>query len=439
MRVVQLAKSKIVLSFFLAITTSSLLPVLVHAQAGTENAPMVSDTADVSCAKLTDANTWTTFPSNMSGVGTSHTTLANFLANDLDEVPPVIGSGDRPPVIGYDNGVQWASGDQSTRIWAPQGMTELTVNGTNVHIVGWSYINTNPPSGEPQEYPNGSRISIMNTQTLAGAQYRDVILVVPTGVGTYKPAIQHAGGLAVFGHYLYTTNTANGFHVFDLDNLIAVDGDNTLCKEADGVTGIFGKVGTKWCADGYGYMLPEISEYRASDTCGTKVAYDWAGQDPRPATPLILSGEYCNLAGYGCGSNTSGDRALYTRMFQWQMNGNKIKTTNNVATPYKVYYVNQRNVQGAAPDQNSGYTADSYWLSSLRHDSSIIKVSPSATAKYWDVDDSQAPWGPEGLFSTTAGHLWISTEGHTDSAGNFITDPAGGGRVLIYIDSTQIE
>jgi len=219
---------------------SLLATTPAHAQAGTENAPMVVDTDDTSCAKLTDTNTWSTFPSDMSGVGTSHTTLADFIANDLTQTAPELTSSTHPPVIGYDNGIQWASGDQSTTIWSPQGMTELTVNSTNVHIVGWSYINANPPSGEPQEYPNGSRISIMNTQALSNAQYRDVILVVPTGSGTYKPAIQHAGGLAVFGHYLYTTNTSNGFHVFDLDNIIAVDGDNTLCKESDGVTGIFG-------------------------------------------------------------------------------------------------------------------------------------------------------------------------------------------------------
>ncbi|WP_446743665.1 hypothetical protein [Silvibacterium acidisoli] len=399
---------------------------------------MVEDTSDKSCAKLTDANTWTTFPNDMAGVGT-HTTLANFLAGNLDETAPEISSDQAPSVIGYGNGVTWASGDESTSAWSPQGMTELTVNSTNVHIVGWSYINANPPSGEPQEYPNGSRISIMNTQALSNAPYRDVILVVPTGSGTYKPAIQHAGGLAVFGHYLYTTNTSNGFHVFDLDNLIAVDGDSTLCKKSDGVTGIFGEVEGKWCADGYGYMLPEISEYQASDSCSTPVAYDWAAQDPRPSTPLLLSGEYCNLAGYGCGSTSSNNRALYTRLFQWKMDGNKLLTTNGIATPSEVFYVNQRNVQGAAPDQNSGYETNSYWLSSLRHDSSIIKVTPSDTAKYWSVDDGQAPWEPEGMFSTTAGHLWISTEGNDTSSGSLNTDPATGGRVLIYIDSTQIE
>ncbi len=375
----------------------------------------------------------------MSNVGTAHTTLANFLANNLDETAPELTSSNHPSTIGYDNGVEWASGDQSTSVWHPQGMTELTVNGLNVHLVGWSYINTAPPAGEPQEYPNGSRLSIMNTQALNNAPYRDVILVLPTGSGTYKPAIQHAGGLAVFGHYLYTTNTSNGFHVFDLDNLIAVDADNTLCKESDGVTGIFGKVGSKWCADGYGYMLPEISEYHASDTCNVKVAYDWAAQDPRPSTPLLLSGEYCNLAGYGCGSNSVGDRALYTRMFQWQMDGDKLKASSGVATPSQVYYLNQRNVQGAAPDQNSGALTDSYWLSSLRHDSSLIKVSPASSAKYWSVDNLEIPWEPEGLFSTTASHLWILTEGNDNASGGINTNPSTGGRVLIYIDSTMIE
>ena len=427
-------------SFLLFTAMASLLvTTLANAQAGTENEPMVVDTDDASCAKLTDANTWSTFPNDMSGVGISHTTLANFIASNLTQTAPELTSSTHPSVIGYDNGVQWASGDQSTTIWSPQGMTELTVNSTNVHIVGWSYINANPPTGEPQEYPNGSRISIMNTQALNNAQYRDVILVVPTGNGTYKPAIQHAGGLAIFGHYLYTTNTSNGFHVFDLDNIIAVDGDNTLCKESDGVTGIFGKVGTKWCADGYSYMVPEISEYKASDSCSIPVAYDWAGQDPRPSTPLILSGEYCNLAGYGCGSTSSTNRALYTRLFQWQMDGNKLKTTSSVATPYNIYYVNERNVQGVASDQNSGYVTDTYWLSSLRNDSSIIKVSPSATAKYWTEPDSEAPWEPEGLFSTTASHLWILTEGNDTSSGVLNTDPGTGGRILIYIDSTQIE
>jgi len=119
------------------------------------------------------------------------------------------------------------------------------------------------------------------------------------------------------------------------------------------------------------------------------------------------------------------------------MNGNQLKTTSSVATPYKVYYVNERNVQGAAPDQNSGYVADTYWLSSLRNYSSIIKISPSATAKYWTEPNSQAR-GSQKDCSRRQPAILDRDRGNDTSSGVLNTD-----LVLEvgpdYIDSTQIE
>ncbi len=46
-------------AFFALMMT--LLSSYAVAQVGTENAAIVADPQDISCAKLTDANTWTSF------------------------------------------------------------------------------------------------------------------------------------------------------------------------------------------------------------------------------------------------------------------------------------------------------------------------------------------------------------------------------------------
>ncbi|MBS1816156.1 MAG: hypothetical protein JSS87_14895 [Acidobacteria bacterium] len=393
-----------------------------------EDYAMQVDSTERTCANLVDSGTWTTFANYMNGVGTTKT-LAQVLT-DLNQTAPQLTSANHPTVDGYIDGVQYSSGDVSTEIWAPQGLAEDKSGSINYHIVGWGMTNANSGS-HTQEWPNGSRISVMNTTSTSNVTYRNVILVVPTGNQTYKAALYHAGGVAIWGHYLYVTQTTVGIHVFDLNNFKQIYGNTSYCQESDHFTGIFGNKGGNWCADGYGYMLPEVAMYSLSGSCAPKV--DWLNQDLRPSTNLLITGEYCNNGSDTCRGDSTG---LNGRMYQWQMGSDdKLITSGGKATPTKVYYMNERNVQGAAPDYLSGEPTDSYFLTSSRHNQSIFKVSPVATAHY----TTNVLQHPEGIHATaTTQHVWYVNEGTRNADNSLHTDPKDGGRVLIMIDQYAI-
>ncbi|MES2391711.1 MAG: hypothetical protein V4555_08725, partial [Acidobacteriota bacterium] len=280
-----------------------------------------------------------------------------------------------------------------------------------------------------------------------------IILVDPLapvgGVPQYESVNLHVGGLALVGNLLYVADTNHGFRVFDLNNIRAVDGDSALCRNSDG-SGIFGKVGTQWCADGYGYMLPEAGSYTTPTTksdgttipTSCKPTFSFAGNDDRPATNQVLSGEYCDTSGTSCNGNTS---SLNGRLYQWPIDSstNHLLAADPInfplyVSPTKVYYMNEGQVQGVASDNVTGAATDTYFLSSTYNSGEIYKVSPSATAKTWSYSASPktSVYHPEGMYSTSSSsdHLWIVTEGD----GGATTDPHTKGRVVLYIDQNAV-
>ena len=418
-----------------ALLVSALVTVPLHAQTSEGN-PMTLDSANQACLQVKDANTWTAYAGYMSGVGTTRS-LSYVLANlGTAERAPQIASGDNPPAVGYKTGVRWSDADQQTKDWDPQGLTTGSSGSTDFALVAWNG-------------PSETRISVLDTTNLSNPQdspYRNVMLVQPTGNGQYAAIDLHGGGLALEGNYLYLTDfPAAGFRVFDLTAFHEIDGSNPDCA------GHFGKYNGNWCADGYSYILPQVNSYATptkksngaviSDTCKPK--FSWAGKDTRPATQLVLSGEYCAKEVAGRTDNATrecrGDASgLNGRMYQWPLDSNnKLVTASGYVTPTKVYLMNERNVQGVAPDMvkvSGAFQKDVYWLSSTNNTGALFRVSPSASAASWFNADSQFPYSPEGMHASVSGtNLWIVTEG---KAGK--TDPATGGRVYISIDQLAV-
>ncbi|MEG9434303.1 hypothetical protein [Terriglobus sp. ADX1] len=320
----------------------------------------------------------------------------------------------------------------STTDWSPQGLTTGSSGSTDFAIVSWNG-------------PAESRVSIIDTTDLTNSHYRNIMLVNPTGAGTYEAINLHAGGLALEGHYLYMTDfPAGGFRVFDLNQIRQIDGSNSTCS------GKFGKVGSSWCADGYAYILPEVNSYYTPSTksdgtaisASCKPKFSWAGKDTRPATALVLSGEYCAYSATAdTDRNCRGDLSgMNGRLYQWPIGSDsKLVTSNGYVTPTQVFYMNERNVQGVAPimtkDATGNYQANSYWLSSTKLSGALFKVSPSSSATQWLYNDSLVPYAPEGIHASVSGsNLWIVTEGQS---GN--TNPATGGRVYISIHQADID
>jgi len=398
---------------------------------------LVNDAADQACLQLKDANTWTTYASDVSGVGSAHN-LA-YMLTTLNNSSVELTSSNHPPVIGYGGGIRWDDADMGSNAWIPQGMTHGQSGTTPFAIVAWHW-NTNAFS-----YDNGARISIVDTTDLSNAKYRNVMLVEPTGSGTYQPVKSHVGGLAIAGNYLYVADegseTDGKFRVFDLNNFRDTYNSGATCQNADG-SGKFGLVSGHWCADAYAYMLPQVSSYTIPSTksdgttipAACKPHFSWAGNDIRQSTNYIISGEYCDdTTKYMCNGDSSGTNG---RLYQWTLGSdNKLVTSSLYVTPHKVYYVNEFKVQGVAADYVRGAATDRYWLSSTQYNGRLFKVSPTADAIIWGYPNSQVPYHPEGMFGTTNGtHLWMDTEGD----GGTTTNPTTKGRVLIFINQSAV-
>lgn len=418
-----------------AAATAMLTSALALAQ-HTRGGHLIADATDQACLQLKDSNTWSAYTTDMANVGTQQT-LAGVLT-DLNTSAVELTSSNHPPMVGYSNGIRWSDGDMATDAWIPQGMTHGQSGSTPFVVATWHW-NT-----DAYAYNNGSRISIVDTTALATAKYRSIILVQPTGVGTYQSVNIHVGGVAIVGTYLYIVDTSKGFRVFDLNNIRNVDGDSTLCRNSDG-SGKFGLVSGQWCADGYGYMLPQVSAYTIPTTksdgttipAACKPHFSWAGNDSRQATDFVVSGEYCNTSTEPCTGGGGDSNGLNGRMYQWPLGSDhKLVTTGGYVNPNKVYFMNESNVQGVAADNVSGATADSYFLSGTYNSGEIYKASPTGTTKTFSYSNSLAPYHPEGMYSTSSSsnHLWVITEGDGSS-----TNPATHGRVLIYADATVLD
>ncbi|MBS1814247.1 MAG: hypothetical protein JSS87_05180 [Acidobacteria bacterium] len=410
-------------------------PPVVTPVIHTEFAHMDVSAADQACLQLKDADTWTTKLAYLSGVGT--VTNLTQLFSDLDNSVVQLTSTTRPSAVGYLDGIRWSDTDMATNAWIPQGVAFGVNGGAPYAVASWHFNN------DYYGYNDGSRVSIVDMSNPATAKYRNVILVDPTGTGTYQSVNIHVGGVAIAGNYLYVADTSNGFRVFDMSQMRKITGDDVLCKNSND-SGYFGQKSGAWCAAGYGYMLPQVSAYTMPSTKsdGTAITstckpkFSFAGLDARPATPQILSGEYCNNTDQTCEGDTTG---LNGRLYQWPLGAhNKLITSSLYVSPTRVYFMNVRNIQGVAPVTRPGNETDSYYLGATRYNGAVFKSTPTAATKTWSYSSSQVPWHVEGLHATADGRLWILTEGQQVTSATQNPDPKTGGRVLIQVDQSSL-
>lgn len=414
-----------------------------------ENKPMAAYT---SCLYLKDANTWTSAKTYANGIGTGPVTLSTLVSTDLNRVAPAITSTSRRPAVpsgSWKYGFEWESGDQSVQYWIPQGMSHGSVGTTYVAMVSW-YYKTDVASPDPNPpvspYTNkGARVAIANISEATSnvdSHYRLALLVRPTGTGTYEPVVEHAGGLAWVGNYLYMADTSDGMRVFDLANIRQMSTDASCSSQ-------LGKVGSLWCAYGYKYVIPQINAYTpakadgtalsTSDTCWAK--FSWLGKDTTQATSAILSGEYCNNTGSGCVTDPANAPGMGGRLYRWPISASTSKltlsdTTKLLVKAQKAYTMNKRNVQGAAPVPQTA-SVDDYRLAASRGNGSLFYVNMSVPWQEYDVAGATWTWIPEGLHasSTGSGNLWTSTEGRLNSSGAYYTNPLDGGRAVFAVDT----
>ena len=305
--------------------------------------------------------------------------------------------------VGYQKAWYWNDGDVKTGSWVPQGMTVGEANGFKIAIVGWHYTDN-----------KRVRISIINTNDLTGApKYRHVLLVQPKD-GGYSNITNHVGGLALVWPYLYEADSASskGLRVFDMRDILQVSTDDA-CET------VLGKSGSKYCAYGYKYILPQRGAYYSNDASidtadSCKITFSYISYDAGDG-PHILAGEYVKDEFHG-------------RMVRWPLaSSGKLKTIAakdpngsdiTVAQPDAAWYSGERNLQGGISTKADGTLK--FLLTSTRNAGAIRINNTSKLGTLLRADKGNCGYRPEGI-AITGDQLWIATEGNENPRAVYYT------------------
>ncbi|MBI2769853.1 MAG: DNRLRE domain-containing protein [Burkholderiales bacterium] len=385
---------------------------------------------------MNSAETWTTFAGYMTPVGTP--IHFNTIVGDLAEKTGIaVVAAPVANLVNWVRGMTWNAAEASTTIsatnrWVPQGLAvpgELSTTA-GIVMVGWydKYAYGTAAVGDAL----GSSITIANTNSL---DYRRILLVEPTGSGTFKKINAHSGGLARFGNYLYLEDDddeENGTQrqqtrVFDLTKFYQV-------SQSCGVA--IGRIGSAapytWCGGGFKYVLPQVNVYvwpkNASGIPGTlsnghKVMRHLEySEDRSQLTQALVFAEYGSTGNSKTTDDCDWDpgNAGLTQAncriarFPVGVNGRLTVNAGNQAVARKVYMMRTAGVQGLAAACGgpvTGGDCDTYLLNAS---SSLVKAGLSGPSNSWSSSAGTWTSGNEGFAldrSGTAPILWNDTEG----------------------------
>ncbi|MGO4258078.1 hypothetical protein [Marmoricola sp. RAF53] len=187
----------------------------------------------------------------------------------------------RVPGLAVDYGFTWDEDDRNSPRWWPQGITtSADADGGTDRVRAASgrehrVLLTSAYSKTVDGRNHGSRITVVDLDTL---RYRHVLLVVPSVAGgrlRLAPLEVHAGGIVWCGPYLYVAGTRRGLFTCRLDDLIEVEpGPETF---------------------GYAHVLPVRFGYDALSADGVEaMRYSFLSLDRGAGgdDPHLVAGEY---------------------------------------------------------------------------------------------------------------------------------------------------
>lgn len=173
-------------------------------------------------------------------------------------------------------GFLWNAGDRGVDAWYPQGIGGFARDGRRWLVVSWYAKDLKEGATNPQEALSyrGARLSLVDVTDPTRITYRHVLLVQDaanigkkglfrmgaTAKAGYRqgerfaPVPVHAGGVEVYGQWVYVVDTQLGVRVFDLNRL--------LKAEADEAKSTCGVVDNRLVAFDYRYVLPQVAHYR---------------------------------------------------------------------------------------------------------------------------------------------------------------------------------
>ncbi|MGW0468776.1 FG-GAP repeat domain-containing protein [Streptomyces sp. NPDC003027] len=190
-------------------------------------------------------------------------------------------------------GFCWDAEDTNTTDWMPQGVTSNTtpyapVDGRRIVIASWY----------KGEWVDGkwvknraSRITLADATDRNNIRYSHVMLVEPTGKGSFQRLKTHADAAVWYKNRLFI-GSGQGYWVFDLDRFWKVDASRS--HMGLGPDGVFG-------AENHTYVLPVVGKYHndgksiqnpdgTTRACGTTSESDVTETPCHAGASLDLSG-----------------------------------------------------------------------------------------------------------------------------------------------------
>lgn len=355
---------------------------------------------DASHFDLVDTGTWNTYAAAIDALGLPFVALDALNLNRTGTKPDATLAADLATVVGYQGAFEWESGDQTVSYWIPQGLTGGKAGARDYVIVSWHYDETNI-ADDPNPAPSGDkgvRVTFADVSGLGGnVPYRHVLLVEPKGATGLASVNIHAGGMALYGPYLYVADTSRGVRVFDTTRILTVS-TSAACSAQ------IGKIGAEVCAYGYAYALPQIGGFyypTGTDTsCRAKFSY--LSLDTTSNPPSLISGEYDNDVNVG----------IYSRLLRFPLDPVTHKLVGDpqsVAHANGAWYAGNRNVQGATAINGK------FFLNATRYNGALFTGTVDQPSKVYQASGGKWGYMPEGIhYVPENGRLFINTEGHTN-------------------------
>lgn len=180
----------------------------------------------------------------------------------------------RVPGLAVTDGFTWNEHDRSAPRWWPQGITtSADADPDTEALEGRRLLVTSAYAQVVDGSHHGSRITVVDRETL---RYRNVLLVMPVvrdGTVRLDPLRVHAGGIVWAGPYLHVAGTRRGLFSCRVEDLM--------------------RVRTRTDTFGYEYVLPVRFSYEAATDEGAEpLRYSFLSLDRSGPAPHLVAGEY---------------------------------------------------------------------------------------------------------------------------------------------------
>ncbi|MGB5934401.1 MAG: hypothetical protein WBG76_00845 [Ornithinimicrobium sp.] len=281
-----------------------------------------------------------------------------------------------PPGSAVRWGFTWNSQDNDSDLWWPQGITTSAdatdverVEDRSVLLTSW-YCKGGPTDRQ------GSRITVVDLETL---RYRHVLIVQAVtswwGGTRLKPLHIHAGGLVWAGDHFYLAGTRRGLFTCHADDIIKLEpGDHTF---------------------DYRYVLPVRFAYQAGTEMGHEaLRYSFLSLHRGATPPELIAGEY-------------GRDTMTTRVARYELDPQSLLLDGDDDGRSHPVFLDDRGVghmQGATVVEDRFYVTASR---GRRKDGHVYVGQPGDLARHEGV----LPPGPEDItYWPSRDQLWSLSE-----------------------------